>query len=237
MGGSQSLFKSVSPQFRQLLTEVQSNIEVSVKSTCESSSGNSQTINISSIDLDGCKLEVGDVFQGIESRISSNCMLTDGFDKTLESAITQSMAQTAVANPDTAALAANVTNILKTNVNFSKVAQCMARSFNSQMLNISNIKVRNCPPGGYVKFGDLTQQISSDSALSCILTASPLKVTEDLILAAKANNASTDTPTDSTKTTGVLTAGEIAAVVLSLLAVIILVFVGLWFRTRRTAGA
>ena len=150
MGASNSSAKIVTDQVVEAISEV---INETIQE-CSASNTAVQKINISGLTLENCNLQISDLSQSIDSSVDLNCALTTKNEATANNEILQKLNTLAesfksgisigLSNQQTEQIA-NVKTRIENKVVNENIFRTVLTNVNDQLINISNLKILNCP--------------------------------------------------------------------------------------------
>lgn len=150
MGASNSSAKIVTDQVVEAISEV---INKTIQE-CSASNTAVQKINISGLTLENCNLQISDLSQSIDSSVDLNCALTTANEATANNEILQKLNTLAesfksgigigLSNQSSEQIASVKTRIENKVVN-ENIFRTVLTKVNDQLINISNLKILNCP--------------------------------------------------------------------------------------------
>lgn len=158
------------PVVKKVLNDIHEDISTSLSNVCGAVSNNVQTIQFRGIKLKGCKANYENIFNGMTSSVSANCIQSTEFKNMLQDKVIDHLNKLrSIGHTETAD---QIDNIIKTNVNVSKLSSCMATSFNNQTILFEDIEIENCPPEG-VNFRNIGNVMASTFMVKCLQADSP----------------------------------------------------------------
>ena len=169
MGASNSSAKTVTDQVVEAISEV---INTTIQE-CSAASNAVQKINISDLTLENCNLEISDISQSIDSTVDLNCALkaeneakanNDMLQKlnTLSESLKSGIG-IGLSNQQTEQIASVKTRIENKVIN-ENIFRTVLTNVNDQLINISNLKILNCPSiAPTVKISNLNQLLVTKS--------------------------------------------------------------------------
>lgn len=168
---------SSAKQYNEQITDIVSTTINETIQKCSAASSSSQKIEIKGLTLEGCSLEISDLNQTIDSKIDLTCVLTTE-NKTKMTNDIQKKIDSAVENATkginfglNAQLNDTVNKIkekIKNEIINKNVLDCSVNAANNQLIEISDLKVLNCPAiAPTVKISNLTQLLVTNAVAKC----------------------------------------------------------------------
>lgn len=168
---------SSAQQINQQITDIISSTINETVQNCSNASVSVQKVNISDITLKGCGLEISGISQKIDGNIDLTCVLTvdnkskmqNDINAKIDSAVKNAISGLNLgANVQLSNNINQIQNKIKNEIINRNVIDCSVNAANTQLVDISKLKVLDCPSiAPVVKINDLTQLILTNSVAKC----------------------------------------------------------------------
>lgn len=161
---------------KDIINNIINTVSTKTQSTCKTDSSNLQSLDISNINIKGCKSVIfSNIGQTINSSVNANCYKSDEF-KNLLKEDAKDIINKLYFDVKPATLT-KIRNTVTNNQFIEDVSSCMASSSNSQFLNIGNITF-DCAIDGEFKVENISQTITNKLLNDCFVKIAPNLITE-----------------------------------------------------------
>ncbi len=157
------------PSMARVINDIMESVSVKSVETCKNTVNNSQSISFGSINLKNCDLSITNLNQEINSRVNTTCYQTNNFKDILTTVLDSKMDEMIKINSPSGI---NLINTIKSNLDISKLTECMSNSSNIQRVALGDITM-DCRDGQKVVIDNISQKITSDVIFNCIQSSNP----------------------------------------------------------------